>query len=234
MYKYLLWDIDGTIVDFLTAEKAAIKTLFREFELGECTDEMVSRYSEINVRYWEMLERGEMTKPEILIGRFREFFQAEGLDVTVAEAFNLRYQIALGDTVAFYDHAFELLTGLKDEHYIQAAITNGTKIAQTKKLKTSKLDTIFDEVFISEDVGAEKPDPKFFDVVKENLHFTEEMKAEILVIGDSLTSDIWGGIMAGFDTCWYNPGHKINDKSYSPTYEIQKLQDILQILNASK
>ena len=70
----VLWDVDGTLLDFIAAEKAAIRKLFREYHLGECTDEMLARYSKINRTYWVKLENGEMTKPEILVGRFRDFF----------------------------------------------------------------------------------------------------------------------------------------------------------------
>ena len=80
MITTILWDVDGTLLDFLAAEKAAIRTLFAEFGFGECTDEAIARYSKINRRYWEKLENGELTKPEVLVGRFREFFETEGLD----------------------------------------------------------------------------------------------------------------------------------------------------------
>ena len=148
MYKYLLWDIDGTIIDFLSTEKAAIKALFVKYGFGECSDEKVAEYSKINIGYWEKLERGEMTKPEILVERFRDFFGANGIDVSLAEQFNDDYQYELGETHEMYDHADEVLASLKGE-YVLAAVTNGTKIAQTKKLRDTGLDKIFDYVFIS-------------------------------------------------------------------------------------
>ena len=93
----VLWDVDGTLLDFIAAEKAAIRKLFKEYDLGECTDEMLARYSKINRTYWVKLENGEMTKPEILVGRFRDFFVSEGLDPSIASAFNEKYQDRLGD-----------------------------------------------------------------------------------------------------------------------------------------
>lgn len=92
-YRYLLWDIDGTILSFEAAEKVAIRKLFEQFHLGECSDEMLKRYIVINKKYWQALERGEKTKDEILIERFIEFFSKEGLDISVADAFNKAYQI---------------------------------------------------------------------------------------------------------------------------------------------
>lgn len=99
--KAVLWDVDGTLLDFLAAEREAIKTCFSLFGLGECTDEMIAQYSAINVRWWQALERGEYTKPEILVGRFAEFFTARGIDTAVAPAFNAEYQLRLGDTIKF-------------------------------------------------------------------------------------------------------------------------------------
>ena len=114
MYKYLLWDIDGTVLDFLASEAYAIRALFEKYNLGECSDEMLKMYSGINTKYWQMLERGEMTKPEILVGRFCEFFGLIGADVTIAENFNRDYQITLGDHIEFvgkekevYDRAID-------------------------------------------------------------------------------------------------------------------------------
>ena len=91
MYKYILWDIDGTVLDFLASESYAIKTLFEKFNLGVCTDEMLKIYSDINVKYWQKLERNEMTKPEILVSRFREFFDKIDVDSSFADSFNKEY-----------------------------------------------------------------------------------------------------------------------------------------------
>lgn len=227
MYKYLLWDIDGTILDFLASEAYAIRTLFNRYNLGECSDEMLSVYSGINIKYWKMLERGELTKPEILIGRFREFFGIIGVDATIAEDFNNDYQITLGDHIEFVGNAEDILLSQKGK-YTLAAVTNGTGVAQEKKLRLSGLDKIFDEIFISEYIGAEKPNKEFFDCVFERLGITD--KKEVLIIGDSLTSDMKGGFLSGIDTCWFNPLHEENTLNISITYEIDvldKLKDIV-------
>ena len=97
MIKTLLWDIDGTLLDFSKAEEYGIRKCFEVFSLGECTDEMLSRYSVINRKYWEMLERNELTKPEVLRGRFEEFFRTEGIEFDKIDEFNLEYQYRLGD-----------------------------------------------------------------------------------------------------------------------------------------
>lgn len=227
MIKVLLWDIDGTVLNFLKAEYVAIKQCFAELGLGECTDEMIGRYTKINRKYWEKLERGEITKPEVLVGRFREFFEAEGLPVEKAEAFNKEYQVRLGDTICFCDDAYELVKSLKC-NYKQYAVTNGTKVAQDKKLKKSGLDQLLDGVFISEEVGVEKPGIGFFEYVWNCIG--EYEKSEIMIIGDSLTSDMKGGNNAGIVCCWYNPGHVVNDKGVTVDYEVDNLQLLPGIL----
>ena len=227
MYKYILWDVDGTVLNFLESEAYAIRTLFQKYKLGVCSDEMLKLYSKINVKYWKMLERNELTKAEILVGRFQEFFEKIGVDVTIAESFNKDYQVVLGDYVVFVDKAKEVLLSQKGKYTI-AAVTNGTKIAQEKKLHLSGLNKIFDAIFISENIGFEKPHKAFFDYVFKKLGICN--KNEVLLIGDSLTSDMKGGAVAGVDTCWFNPGHHPNTLNIPITYEIDNLAQIENIV----
>lgn len=236
--KVVLWDIDGTLLNFKAAEKAAIRKCFEIYELGECTDEMLAKYSEINHTYWQKLERGELTKPEVLVGRFAEFFEKQGLDVSAAPAFNKDYQVRLGDTVCFEDNALEVILGLKGK-VLQCAVTNGTKVAQTRKLENSGLDTLLDDVFISDEIGIEKPMIGFFEEVWKKIGYYA--KDEVLIVGDSLTSDIKGGVLSGIPTCWYRPenfdlealGQKDVYETYRPDYEISHLNQIYDILEIS-
>lgn len=225
--KVVLWDIDGTLLNFKAAEKVAIRKCFEICEMGECTDEMIERYSEINHKYWKRLELGEMTKPEILVGRFREFFEVEGLDVSKAEAFNDAYQVRLGDTICFEDHALDVIVELKGK-VAQYAVTNGTKVAQTRKLANSGLDLLLDDVFISDVIGVEKPMQGFFEAVWAKIGTYE--KDEVIIVGDSLTSDMQGGVNQGIITCWYNPNELENTANLSLDYEIKDLKEVLEIL----
>ena len=227
LYKYLLWDIDGTVLDFLASEAYAIKFLFNKFNIGVCTDEMLKLYSEINVKYWQKLERNELTKPEILVGRFRDFFKAIGVDTSLAESFNLQYQVTLGDHIEFVPGAKENLLQEKGK-YTLVAVTNGTKIAQEKKLRLSGLNEIFDYIFISENVGVEKPNLEYFEHVFNSLGISD--KREVLIIGDSLTSDMRGGDIAGIDTCWFNPNHKTNNLGVKVTYEIDSFDKLNEVI----
>ena len=226
-FDILLWDVDGTLLDFIAAEKAAVQTLFREFGLGECTDEMVERYSRINKEYWERLERGELSKPEILVRRFADFFASEGLDASKAPEFNEQYQVRLGDTVVFCDDSYELLSSLRGR-VKQYAVSNGTVVAQTRKLRRSGFDRLLDGVFLSEELGYEKPATEFFDQVFAAIG--EPDRERVLIVGDSLTSDITGGNRAGIRTCWYNPKCEPNLTAAHADYEIRDLHGILDII----
>lgn len=222
-FEVILWDIDGTLLDFAAAEKAAVKSLFVEFGLGVCTDEMLRRYSAINQKYWERLERGELTKPQILTGRFEEFFRGEGLDASLGASFNEAYQPRLGDTIVFRDNAKELVASLRGK-VRQYAVSNGTVIAQTKKLQRSGLGRLMEGTFLSEEVGYEKPAKEFFDYVFRAIGPVD--KEKVLIVGDSLTSDITGGNRACIRTCWYNPEGQRNDTDAKVDYEVRSLQEI--------
>ena len=136
MIRTVLWDLDGTLLDFKASESAAIKKCFEIFGFGECTDEMVARYSAVNMRHWEMLERGERTRDEILCGRFEEFLTSCGLDGSAAEAFNLEYEERLTDTVRFLPGAKETVEALRGR-VRQCVVTNGNRLVQYPKLRRS-------------------------------------------------------------------------------------------------
>ena len=252
--KVVLWDIDGTLLDFLKAEEAGIRKCFRMHGLGECTDEMLTRYSAINRRHWEALERGELTKPEVLIGRFREFFRSEGLPEDKAEAFNEDYQIALGETAVFCPNGRQTVEKIRSTGEIrQYAASNGTIIAQRAKLAASGLNDLLDGAFISDEIGFEKPAEGFFEAVFAQLladgafdaagvfdegdktpgggaTLTPALRQSILIVGDSLTSDMLGGERAGIRTCWYNPQGKENTNGVRVDYEIRDLKMVDSII----
>ena len=228
MIKTVLWDVDGTLLNFHAAERVAIRKCFETFALGPCSDEMLDRYSRLNALYWQRLERGEITKPELLVRRFEEFFENEGVICGDVAGFNADYQVRLGDTVCFNDESYELVKSLKGR-VRQYAVTNGTKVAQDRKLERSGLDQLFDGIFISDVLGWEKPTVEFFDHVFARIEPCE--KSEMLIVGDSLTSDIKGGNNAGIPSVWYNPSGAPNDKGVTVDYEIRDLREILEILD---
>lgn len=226
MIKTILWDVDGTLLSFLEAERAAIIACFESQGLGACTEDMVRRYSRINAGYWERLELGELTKAQVLRGRFVEFFSSEGIAAD-PDAFNEEYQLRLGDTICYIDDSYELLKRLRGR-VRQYAVTNGTVTAQEKKLAASGFDQLLDGVFISDRVGVEKPGKAFFDRVFEQIGPCEP--GETMIVGDSLTSDIRGGNNAGIVTCWYNPRGLPNDRGVSVDHEIRDLREVETLL----
>ena len=224
MIKVILWDVDGTLLDFNAAECAAIKTLFKEFGLGECSNEMLSRYHEINISFWQRLERKEISRQEVLVGRFEQFFSEYGIERSVAKEFNDKYQLTLGDTIVYRDDSYNIVKRLKGK-VKQYVVSNGTIASQTKKLEKSKLGELMDGVFLSEELGCEKPDPSFFEKVFDKIKCVE--REEVIIVGDSLTSDIQGGINAGIKTCWYNPNNDPTPDNYCIDYIITDLHQLV-------
>ena len=225
--KYLLWDIDGTLFNFELAEDKAIYNCFRDFKLGNCTNEMLEKYKVINKKYWHRLECEEISKKEVLEGRFCEFFSVYGFDLSIVSQFNQAFQIYLGNIVYYNTHAEETIQILKDK-YLQYATTNGTSIAQRIKLEKSKLNEVFDDIFISEEIGFEKPSVDYYKKVFQRIGSNNT--EEYLMIGDSLTSDMKGGNNVGIMTCWFNPRKKKNDTNIKVDYEIHDLKEIIGIL----
>lgn len=225
-FTTLLWDVDGTLLDFDYSMRYSLKKCFRT--IGKpITEEMINRYSQINDSYWKKLERGEITKKELLSARFHDFFEEYGLKGINEEAFRKEYQLGLGNTYAFLDDALTIVKSLQG-HYRQYVVTNGVSVTQESKLKLSGLMEVMDGVFISETIGAAKPSPAFFDYCLD--HLEEKDKSRILIVGDSMTSDILGGMQAGIKTCWYNPREESHSFSYHADYEISVLQQIYEVL----
>lgn len=229
MIKVILWDLDGTLLDFDMAEANSIRQCFSLFELGTCTEEMLQRYSQINCKYWEGLEKGFYSKEETMHGRFREFFTEQKISWTaqMVQAFNKSYQKNLGEEVFFRDNSYELVKELKSS-VKQYAVTNGAQSVQERKLEKSGFDQLFDGVFISDCVGYEKPNIKYFDHVLEKIG--SYRKDEILIVGDSLTSDMRGGNNAGIRCCWYNPKKKKRPEELKIDYEIENLKEVADLI----
>lgn len=230
MIKTILWDVDGTLLNFLESERYALKKCLAELGI-HVNDDAVSRYSAINISYWKRLERGEISRSQVLLGRFADFFAAEGIAPPPDgfEPLNEAYQTALGSVFYPNDNSLWLCNQL-GEYAKQYVVTNGSATAQENKLKASGLFYMMNGVFISEDIGFEKPSKDFFDIVFSIIGL--EDLSEAVIIGDSLSSDMLGGNNAGIQCWWYNPQGLPNTLGVRIDREIKDLGQVLDILSA--
>ena len=225
-YTTVLFDADDTLFDFKRSEHEAVKDCLSLVGLPT-NDEVIEKYSEINQSYWKMLERGEITKKDLFIARWKTFLDFYGLVDTDAEMIANRYLVQLSQKSYLLDGAEVLCKKLygKFKMYI---VTNGYGVVQHGRFDKSILREYFDDMFISEEMGAEKPTLQYFDAVFSKIPNFDKSKA--IIIGDSLSSDIKGGIAAGIDTCWFNPNRKIAPDGMNITYIVNDLSEIENIL----
>ena len=228
MIKNILWDVDGTLLNFKESEKYALSKCLDEVNIPY-DDDTISLYSKINLSFWKRLEKGEISRHEVIFGRFEYFFKLLGRSIDI-DRFQKNYQTALAGIFFYYDDSLNLCRLLKEKGLRQYIVTNGIASTQHKKLKDSCLDELMDKIFISDEIGTPKPNKNFFDAVFENIpNFSKE---ETLIVGDSLTSDMRGGNNSGILCCWYNPFGEINsEKDLRIDYEIKHLWELLKILN---
>lgn len=225
-FTTILWDVDGTLLDFLYSQKYAITKCFQTAG-RDITEEQIKRYSQINDDYWRRLELGEITKDQLLTGRFATLFEEYKIKDIDLAVFAKEYQEALGSVFSFIDDSLTICKALQ-EKVRQYVITNGVTATQMNKLKLSGLAEAMDGIFISEQIGTPKPAKEFFDYCLK--HIEEKDKSKLLIVGDSLSSDIKGGVLSGIPTCWYRPEGAINDTPYHPDYEISDLHMLYDIL----
>lgn len=226
-YTTILFDADDTLFDFGAAEHEAITSVLRGYGLPSGND-VISEYSRINLGFWKMLERGEIKKDELKIRRFEAFCEHFGFRVNATDMAHA-YMDALSKQNQLKDGSIEICERLygKCRLYI---ITNGIKFIQEGRFSRSPIRKYFENVFISETVGYDKPSVKYFEAVAEAIPDFDKEKT--LVVGDSLTSDIKGGINFGLDTCWFNPNGKARPEGMEITYEIKSLDEIYDIVTA--
>lgn len=226
MIKYVLLDIDDTLLDFGKAEAAAIKKTFERIGIP-ATDEVIARYSEINNAQWSALEKGELTRQQVLVRRFDILFEELGIKGVPSEMAQASYEYLLGIGHYFIDGAVELLEALKDKYELYI-VSNGTACVQDSRLASAGIAPYFKDIFISERIGADKPSREFFDRAFSRIEGFEREKA--IIVGDRLSSDILGGINAGITTCWFNPKRLPPDPDIPADYEIHALDELPELL----
>lgn len=225
MLSKLLFDLDNTLLDFDKAERIALTRALSALSL-EPTDHLLDRYNKINLAQWKLLEKGELDRDAVKLRRFLLLFEEFGIDREAKEAAHL-YEGFLGEGHYFMDYAEELLQKLSGEYQIYI-VTNGTAHVQKGRIASAGIRNYVEDVFISEEIGANKPSKEYFDRCFERIPGFD--RNEAVMIGDSLTSDILGGINAGIRTIWFHPEGEVNGTEIIPDYEITDLRELPDLL----
>lgn len=218
-------DIDDTILDFQTAEATAIRRTFAELGIP-VDDKLIARYSEINRSQWELLEEGKLSREQVLVRRFELLFAELGLPHSGAAACE-RYEGLLCEGHWFMPGAEELLETLRPACRL-FIVSNGAKTVQDARLRSAGIGPYFEQIFISEEVGAEKPTPDFFGRCFARIPELDRSRA--VLVGDSLTSDIRGAKNAGLLSVWYNYRGRPARPDIVPDHEIRALSELPALL----
>ena len=224
MIEFLFLDLDDTILDFKKAERLAVAKTIRDFGVEPATH-VLDRYHVINKMHWEMLERGEITREEVLENRFRMLFEELGSPVD-ATAVARAYENNLSIGHYFLPGAEEAVASLSKKYRLFLA-SNGTATVQKGRMTSANLYRFFETVFVSQEIGHNKPSKEYFDACFARIPGFDREKA--MIVGDSLSSDIKGGINAGIRTVWVNPNH-LDCGDIRPDYEIESLSRLEALL----
>ena len=225
MIEFLFLDLDDTILDFHKAERNALSKTIRQFGV-EPTEEVLHRYHLINKWHWEQLELGTLTRAQVLTGRFRMLFAELGLDVD-PEKMQAGYEHNLSIGHWFLPGAEEAVDELSKKYRLFLA-SNGTAVVQKGRMTSANLYRFFEKVFVSQEIGHNKPSKAYFDACFAQIPGFDPAKA--MMVGDSLTSDIRGGNNAGIRTCWVNPNHAPRDPQIHVDHEIEALSQLEALL----
>ncbi|MCR2013784.1 YjjG family noncanonical pyrimidine nucleotidase [Bacillus cereus] len=225
-YEVILFAADETLFDFKKSEKYAFEQAILEFNIDYREDYHLKIYSDINTAIWKEFECGLITQEKLKVERFRRL--SNKLKIKFDEiSFSKSYLTHLSHSSFLYGESANIIETLS-KNYKLAIITNGLSDVQSNRIRKSSIAKYFDDIVISEEVGISKPTPKIFEITLNNLNYND--KSKVLMVGDSLTSDIQGGVNFGIDTCWYNPNKILNKTTLKPTYEISELLDLYEVL----
>lgn len=226
MIRNVLFDLDDTLFDFHKAEKIALTKTLVHFGIDP-TEETLALYSTINAVHWKRLELGEISREEVKVGRYRELFETIGVECDPVKA-TAYYESMLAIGHYFMPGAPELLEELYRKYRLYI-VSNGTAKVQEGRIGSSGIAKYMDGIFISQILGANKPDKQFFDICFAEI--PDFSLSETVIIGDSLSSDIKGGINAGITTVWFNPKGIENDNDIKPDYTIKELSEVPGLLS---
>lgn len=225
-YEVIIFDADETLFDFKKSERAALKNAMSDFNIEYDENHHLKVYKAINDAIWKELEDGVITQDRLKVERFKRL--AEKLNLQFDEVkFAKAYMNHLSYASFLYNDSIALVESLHKNHRL-IMITNGLTEVQDNRIRKSIIAKYFEDIVISEEVKVSKPDPKIFELALNNIRYTD--KSKVLMVGDSLTSDIQGGINFSIDTCWFNPNKVTNKKEITPTYEISNLMELRDLL----
>ncbi len=224
-YTTLLFDADGTILDFDKAEEVALCDTFRRFSIPY-DQTILEIYRRNNNAQWQLFEQGKITKDAVLINRFENTFAELGVTPEVKKV-AAYFQEELGEGHYILKNAEEVLERLYGKYRLYL-VSNGVLKTQRSRMSKSRLDRFFADSFISEVIGFNKPQEGYFSYCFS--HIPNFNKSETLIVGDSLTSDIQGGVNAGITAVWFNPDRKPNNTNVRPHYEITDLLQLFDII----
>ncbi len=227
MSKIILFDLDDTILDFHKCEKEALCQTLKALDVPIC-EQNLTLYSQINDSMWKKLELGQLTRKQVLFNRFEEFFSRIGICRDPLKAKTL-YEQSLSKQCFFVDGALPLLKKLYKKYDLYI-ISNGTAHVQDGRIAAADIEKYFKDIFISDKIGVNKPSKEFFSYCESHIPGFDPKNA--IIVGDSPSSDILGGINAGIATCRYNPENKQNPEGIIPDYQISKLSLLPEILKA--
>jgi len=224
-YDTIFFDADDTLLDFRRAERGALTDALTRFGI-EATEEIISRYSEINLGFWKLLELGKTTKPVLKLERFRVLCEEFSFSADYLELANA-YMERLATKAYLIEGAEDICKTLSKRCKLYV-VTNGAKDIQQSRFGASGLEKYFSGVFISDDIGYEKPDIRFFEHVERTLGVVDRKKA--LLVGDSLSSDMKGAKNFGVDSCYFDPRGKGYPEDLGIKYSISKLSELEKIV----
>ena len=223
MKRFLLIDLDDTILDFSKSERVAVKAALKQLGLPS-SDEIASWYKQFNVEVWKDFEKGLLTRSALGRLRFERLLQKMGSNDVDGQKLNDTYCGLLAEQHFMIDGAEDFLKRIA-KYYRIIGVSNGTSRVQWRRIYDSGLDKLCERIFVSEDIGYQKPTVEYFDHVASVVDgFAKE---EAVIVGDSLSSDIKGGINFGITTVWYNPDKNPNTLADHTVADFDELYDLL-------